>query len=71
MYKESEVDIEAIKKEVISLATELFKNSTNRKGTNCNSGRNAWCKNSVKQLNAHVASLYSLRDKLIELKKTL
>jgi DNA polymerase III delta prime subunit len=70
MYKESEVDIEAIKKEVISLATELFKTPLSEK-TQIAIQEEMHGVRIGEATNAQVASLYSLRDKLIDLKKTL
>lgn len=70
MYKESEVDIEAIKKEVISLATELFKTPLTEKAQIAIQDEMHGVRIG-EATNAHVASLYSLRDKLIDLKKTL
>lgn len=70
IYKETEVDVELIKKEIIALATELSKTPLAEKVQQA-------VQEDMKGVRiseagkAHIESLYSLRDKLIDLKKTM
>lgn len=70
VYKESEVDIELIKKEITSLAQEIFK-------TPFGSEAEKFIASEMKGIRisqateAHAASLYSVRDFLLDLKKKM
>lgn len=70
VYQETEVDIKSIQNEIVAVATELFKTPL------VDRARHAIEKELkgvrvTETTKAHLASLYSLRDELLEIKKSL
>lgn len=70
IYKETEVDIELIKKEITNLAQEIFKTPLGKEAEKFIASEMKGIRIS-QATEAHAASLYSVRDFLLDLKKKM